>query len=252
MTVIIGWKCSNGVVMGADSAATLGVLGEKTVQEMVSKLAIVKDKLILGVSGPISLAQRYQGHLENMPTGGFNSLTTSAIHSAMTQLSGIFWGYTKDEYERAGLVSQAIGNRAPLVHALHHTLVAVRIHGEDRLIQFSETCAPEEATADLPYVSIGSGQRNADPFLAFLRNLFWKGAIPTLDGGIFATLWTLRECIRSSPGGVGGPPKLALLEHGNARMLEDDDLQEHEGAIEEARRTLGRFREDLEPPPAGG
>jgi len=58
MTLIVAMKCSDGVVVGADSAATLGSFGEQTVKEIATKLYIVKDSLILGLSGPVGLAQR--------------------------------------------------------------------------------------------------------------------------------------------------------------------------------------------------
>ncbi|GEM_PF-6024646 len=77
MTLIVAWKSSDGVVVGADSAATLGTSASQTVKETVTKLYIVKDKLILGVSGPIGLAQRYYEELNNIPTSNFDTLQRS-------------------------------------------------------------------------------------------------------------------------------------------------------------------------------
>ncbi len=135
-------------------------------------------------------------------------------------------------------MEQAIGNRGPIANAYHFSVVAIRAGGNDHLYQFSETCAPEEATSDLPYISIGSGQQNADPFLAFLRRVFWEGKTPNLSDGIFATLWALTQTIKSSPSSVSEPITIAVLK--------DEELEEHRQAITEAENTLRGFRTELE------
>ena len=58
MTLIIGILCDQGVVMAADSAATLvSVDGTSTIQQPVHKLRVFDNRVILGVSGPIGLGQ---------------------------------------------------------------------------------------------------------------------------------------------------------------------------------------------------
>lgn len=247
MTLIVAFKCSDGIVVGADSAATLGSVGQETVKEIATKLFIVRGSLILGVSGPVGLAQRFFQELESMPAPEFQGLARKRAHDASTSISGLFWKHAQVEYQRAQVVAQAMGNRAALDNALHQTLVALRTGADDRLFQFTETCAPEEATDALPYVSIGSGQQNADPFLAFLRRVFWPGSVPSLHGGIFATLWTLTETIESCPGRVSGPITIAVLKDGAARFLEAVETEEHKEAVGEAQEALRGFRHDLEP-----
>ena len=227
-------------------------MGQQTVKEIVTKLYIVKNALILGVSGPIGLAQRYQGELESIPTPDFLALCRKWRHEVSTSLSALFWKYTGVECQRAQVVAQATGTRAPLVNAQNQVVVALRVGSDDCLFQFSETCAPEEATDDLPYISIGSGQQNADPFLAFIRRVFWPGKIPNLSGGIFATLWTLTETIQSAPAHVSGPIAIATMQGGVAKLLERGETEEHCQAIDEARKSLRRFREDLEAEDAQG
>lgn len=247
MTLIVAWRCSDGVVVGADSAATLGAAGQETVKEITTKLYLVKDSIVLGLSGPIGLAQRYYGLLDAMPTPERQGLSNSRPHDASTKISGMLWQHAQVEYQRAQVVSQAVGTRAALIHAHHATVVALRVQGTDRLFQFSETCAPEEATEELPYVSIGSGQQNADPFLAFVRRIYWPRSVPNLSGGIFATLWTLIQTIQSSPGRVGEPITIATLHNGRARFLDDSEMEEHRQAIRELEDSVRRFRDELEP-----
>ncbi len=66
MTVIVGIKCSNGIVMGSDGAATLGSIGSQTVRQPVSKLQIVRKGAILGVSGPVGLGQLFYDSLDKV------------------------------------------------------------------------------------------------------------------------------------------------------------------------------------------
>ena len=54
MTLIIGVRCSDGVVIGADGAATLGsTLGGPTVMQPVTKLQILEGTIVMGVSGQV-------------------------------------------------------------------------------------------------------------------------------------------------------------------------------------------------------
>jgi len=52
--------------MGADGAATLGALGQKTVQQPVRKLSTIANSAILGVSGAVGLGQRIGGILNKL------------------------------------------------------------------------------------------------------------------------------------------------------------------------------------------
>lgn len=114
------------------------------------------------------------------------------------------------------------------------------------LFQFDQQGAPEEATEDLPFISIGSAQATADPFLAFIRKVFWPASLPTLEMGIFSTLWTLQHAIETNPGGVADPTQIMVLEKDSkdfeAREMEDAELEEHFEAISAAESTLRDFR----------
>src|SRR5690606_12875728 len=75
------------------------------------------------------------------------------------------------------------------------SIVALIVQGKPELFQFTFDAASEQATGDIPFIAVGSGQQLADPFLAFLRRIFWKDHLPTLNEGIFAALWTLKHAI---------------------------------------------------------
>ena len=50
MTLVIGIRCADGVVMGADSAATFGGI-PPTITQPIRKLDVVDGKVIVGMSG---------------------------------------------------------------------------------------------------------------------------------------------------------------------------------------------------------
>ncbi|HEV3448322.1 MAG TPA: hypothetical protein VG099_27040, partial [Gemmataceae bacterium] len=208
MTLIIGIKCSNGVVLGADGAATLGSMGQPTVRQPVKKLTVLEDKVIVGVSGWVGLGQRIQSEIEGLwkagellpqqeqPAGQFTAIFTTQAQptqraprtpeEAMVVIRHRIGEHCVSELRYAGDVMKATGQAFPLESALAATLVAFPFGNIPCLVQFDQQGAPELATVDLPFITIGSGRGNADSFLAFLRRIFWGNAPPALADGLFA------------------------------------------------------------------
>lgn len=94
-------------------------------------------------------------------------------------------------------------NRNSVGTVLTSSLIALPIggiSGRPELIQFDYMGMPEMASEDLPSVAIGSSQQLADPFLAFLRRVFWKEKAPHWTDGVFATVWTLLQAIQITLG----------------------------------------------------
>ena len=64
---------------------------------------------------------------------------------------------------------------------------------------------PDPKDADLFFFSMGSGQQNIDPFLAFMREIFWPNGQPTLEEAAFIVTWALDFTIRTAPRWIGAP-----------------------------------------------
>lgn len=233
--------------MGADGVATLGALGASTVRQPAKKLDILMNSVIVGVSGPVGLGQRIRGEVEALYQD--RKLSNKKPFEAMTIMREILWKHVSMELQAAALAGQAIGNVATR-SALCSTLIALPVAKSPCLFQFDQQCAPEEATSDLPFVAIGSGQQIADPFLALLRRVFWKDVSPSIADGVFATFWTLDHAIRTHPGGVAEPKQIAVLQRDNnnwsARELSPEELKEHEEAVAAAESSLANFRNELQ------
>jgi hypothetical protein len=249
LTLIIGIQCSDGVVIGSDGVATLGALGNQTVSQPIKKLSIIDGSVILGVSGPIGLGQRFHGELRALWDG--KKLTSKKPYEAMTMIRQEFWKHAEMELRSAQVTAPMLG-QAALSDAISHSVVAMPVSKEPCLFQLIPPhCSPELATTDLPFIAVGSGQKSADPFLAFLRRIFWKKGSPTIADGIFATIWCLDQAIRTNPGGVGHPIQVMTLEKTSgswsARELLESDFEEHRQNIEEAEQALANYSKEQTP-----
>lgn len=154
------------------------------------------------------------------------------------------WKHVEVEMKIASTAKDTIGGAA-IVDAICQSVVAMPVDHTHHLFQFDQNCSPEEATDKLPFVSVGSGQAIADPFLAFLKRIFWKDKKPSLVDGILAVLWTLKHAIEINPGGVADPKQIVVLEKKSgdwaARELTQEELQEHYEFIDGAENALANY-----------
>jgi len=253
MTVVIGLKCSQGIVLGSDGAATFGSMGLRTIVQPTAKLSLIEDKAIFGFSGHVGLSQLFY----DRACAVCATLQENAdLPEVCRNLRSGFLPDANICFQVAALARNVVGNLAT-ENVASQTLIALAVQSQPELIQFDYQCHPEWTTSELPFVSIGSGQPIADPFLAWIRFVFWRSRLPTLAEGRFAVYWTLKHAIRTAPGGIGPPIQMAALEiiQNNviARELTADELNEHEIAMTEyeaaIRELFGQQRGIAHPPP---
>jgi len=250
VTLIVGILCADGVVLVADGAATLGAPGQPTIRQPVKKLEILAGPCVLGVSGPVGLGQRFRGELEDVLRPARPESLSKYVHEAMLSLRKRFWKHVSVEMEVAEKASRLIGRDASS-SALSTVVVATVISNEHVLIQFDQQCAPELASPNIPFISIGSGQQTADPFLALLRRLYWPSGLPLVVDGLFAACWTVMHVIETTPGGVAEPMQAVVLQKvggkWSATELSPDQLEEHRQHASEAEEYMRAFRRGLQP-----
>lgn len=254
MTLIVGIRCANGIVMAADGAATLGSVGAATAQQRTHrKLVIFQSDTIVGIAGHIGLAQRLTATLED---GRAANAFVGRAETAVGIMREKMWRVAGPEWEAAGVVRKSLAEEAACESAACETLVALPLDGNAQLVHFNRTCSPELATDALPWVAIGSGQRTADPFLAFIRRVFWTSPTPSVQDGIFSAVWTLRHAVETGADGIAEPFQVCLLETANAtawaaRQLPEDELIAHDEAISDAEAQLRMWRVQLSGAPTG-
>ena len=238
--------------MGADGAATLGAPpGLRTVVQPTTKLRIFQDKMIMGVSGQIGLGQLYCDKIESLWRDKKLGMGVN-----LPDIQRLFRDAVSQDADRALAKANAsvplIGANGAFQSVDTHSLIALPVGGHTgnaELVQLDWQGNPEAASADLPFVSIGSGQTLADPFLAFLSHIFWPNRLPTVAEGVFVVVWTLAHAIDVNTGGVSEPIQLAVLERAKGkelavRELSQDEIGEHREMILEAEERLRHFKDE--------
>lgn len=252
MTLIVGILCTNGVVMGADGAATLGDSRQPTVRQKIKKISIINNEAIFGTSGQIGLAQQFIWEIKHKWKKEEKEVPFYRRHGKEKCL--------KDPEEIEELLAEAflphIQHRVKAatstfgesVDAIGESLMAMPFGDKPYLFQFNKQTSSEMSSEDLPFVTIGSGRLIADTFLAFLKDVFWKNRQPTLSDARFATLWTLEHAIENAPAYLGEPPQLVVLEKNDgwrARELSKEELEEHRMHIDAAKDALRVYKESF-------
>lgn len=251
MTLIVGIKCADGVVLGADSAATYATaLGQQhTIKQQTSrKLDIIGADVVFGLSGPVGLGQSYKDDIASFVKTKGNRASWKSIGQAKQFFTDTMWKHAGPAWDRARVVAQTTGAQVAMQDSAAQTVVAFPVGDEPCLVQFTPQCQPEEATAGLPFLSIGSGQPVADPFLAFIRRVFWPQQPPSLSDGILATLWTITHTIQAQPGGVALPIRIVTLKKNKndkwrAEELPEGELGEHQQMIELTEEEMRRAKD---------
>jgi hypothetical protein len=79
-----------------------------------------------------------------------------------------------------------------------------------------------------------------------MRKAFWTSGPPLVYDAVFAVTWALDHAIEVNPGGVNGPIRIAVIERQGgrlkARLLSDDELDEHKQNVGATYEALRRFR----------
>lgn len=241
MTLLIGIRCKDGIVLAADGAATLGTISEVTAQQRtIKKLTIHHNSsVVIGTAGPVGIGQRVRAVVEE---GFKNGNYTGRIEMVAGQMRALMWRVVLPEVQAMRELRNAAPDGAARGDATMNTLLAFAVDGIPQLVQFDAACSPTIADDELPFVSLGSGQSIADHFLAFIRRVLWHDAVPTLALGVFSALWTLRHVITTNAVGIQDPVQVVTLsmEGPNfiARELTKAELTDHAGSVDSVEQTV--------------
>lgn len=235
MTVIIGTRCEDGIVMGADSSATFTQGNQKTIEQPnQEKVKLVDEGCMWAGTGAVGLGQRFQCVLHK----NRESLKLKQKREAIEAVTDIC----------KHVVTDFADTRVP--PGMFGALLAFYANNSFHLCEYEPSrFQPELKLGDTCFVAMGSGQSIADPFLALLRAIFWKARQPRVNEAIFVTLWVLKHAIEVNPGGIGPPPHIAVLDKSNGgprtRELNDHEIQEHEDNVEGVGKLLRGYMQNI-------
>jgi hypothetical protein len=232
MTAIVGVLCKDGVVIGADSAASFGPHPQApTIEQPTEKIAIIGNSVILAGTGYIGHNQRFCAIVER----AWDEEWFKAANPI--ELEKRLCGTAMEDFKATHM---ALGD--------YGAILAFPIRKQAHLVEFAQyNFQPELKDKNLWFVSMGNSQKITDGFLAWMRDVFWPDEMPGLYDGLFAVTWTLQHIINVNAGGINAPMRIAVLESGKkggepARLLEDSELAEHHQHIEETKKLLRDFR----------
>lgn len=251
MTLIIGVRCTDGVVIAADSAVTMGsVVGGTTAELTVGrKLSILHDSMIVGFSGFTGLAYRLTETLREQHP----SFKTKPAHKALEKIREHLLPTVESELKMARVVAETTRSQEALQTAIFSILIGIPLNGAPQLISLDQNCSPDLVGQDVVFATVGSGQRVADPFMGFVREVLWPArGCPGLREGTLGALWAMRHAIRTNTGGVGGTTQVMILrKDGNdfrASELDSAVASEHDEAINDLEKHIKGWREQMGQP----
>lgn len=249
MTVVVAFYCTDGVVIAADSMLT-GSLGNIPVGHHTGrKVHVLGGDQVLAFAGDQGLAARFQISADSNhqfaqqcahPMDYAIALTTTMV----------------GQYQSTGLIAPF-----DLTIALGFTC-----GGTHHCCMFmGQSIQPWLMDAHHFYMACGSGKLAADPFLRFLVDTFCQGVQPSVHEALLLATWAVEHVIRTTPGGVAGPIRIATLEQQAsgalvARNVPDTEIDVHRQAVSSAENALRQWRNQIQsgaaatavpPPPRG-
>ncbi|MEE9465712.1 MAG: hypothetical protein V3W14_09110 [Candidatus Neomarinimicrobiota bacterium] len=244
MTLIVGILCNEGVVVGADRAATSSHAGHPVVEQPTRKISIIDDKIILATSGEVGLGQRFRHVVSELQEKKqiFSKLDPQSL--ALTICQNVVNNFSLTYLPKSRTIQQQYFNLTALLAFVND--------GKAYLVEFEEgSLQPEFRDENLQFVSLGVGQPIADPFLGFMRRVFFKNNVLNIAMGTFITAWTMTHAIDVNPGGINGMD-LAILKkdgkgNGKAKMLSEHELEEHHQSISSVEEYLTDYRTRFSP-----
>ena len=238
MTSIVGIACSDGVVIGTDSAATFGDgSGRPTIEQPVNKIEVINDQVIIAGTGAVGLNQRFCHMVQ---------VNWSARQFRERDIFQITKDVAKAALEDFQHTYVTPPNPPPL-RTDYGALVAIPCGHNYHLCEFAAgSLQPELKNSHPWYCSMGSAQTITDAFLGFIKGVFWENGQPTLADGVLYAVWTLQQAIELNPGGVNAPIRVAVLERPQAglraRLLSPGEVDQHQQHIAAAKEHLRNFK----------
>jgi hypothetical protein len=283
MTVIVGILCSDGVVVGSDSAMVAGRVGRYTIERQdgdVLKIEVIENDVITAITGGMGLAQRFNDQVATtiralrqpfqppqfVPGVGVIGTPLQKMLADRVQAGARPYDVISP-VEMGRIVAQVVIGDFQRTQSTHQVsngwglgaLFAFVNADKPQLIDFDPVQfhpelkgLPDHIRGDQDRiwrcVSWGAGQQLADAFLAHAYRLLFNKKVPTVDRAKLAVAWTIDHVSRYNIGLVGGKLQLAVLEKLNgAWVAHHADPGETEQQVEFLEKYISDFGEKQQP-----
>ena len=234
MTLVLGIRCGDGIVVGADSMITSGSLRGNVRVDGKKIFLLPDDRGIVACAGDVVVSQIVMDDLREQ----WPSIAGAEIGSEV-----------KDLVSKS--IRRALADENSQFERLDFSaLVALTIQHQATLLLYRGTQPAFEARDGVYFLRAGSGDLFASLFQKLLERIFWNGEAPPLIGdGVFSALWTLTHIIEANAAmGIGGPPRIAVLEDRSnqgdwrSRMLPNHELDEFQQLIQSLESSMRQVK----------
>ena len=233
MTLVLGIRCSDGIVAGADSMFAVGAPIGRVRMDGEKVHMLPENQGIVAFAGDLDVSQLVLDDLREQWPAIQNNDKRSAVKSMISNSI------------RRVLGDEDTQRDMPEFSAL----VALTIQNEPSLQLFRGTRPPLEARDGIYFLRAGTGDHFALLFQKFLERVFWNGkAPPSISDGVFSALWTLSHIIETNAMGIGGTPRIAVLEDRNSRgdwhsrMLPNNELDEYQQLVQSLESSMRQVK----------
>ena len=223
MTILVGVRCIDGIVIGADSMTTSAIGPAPLVQVPEGdKLQLIGDTGILACSGAVGLGQRVKLIADGMAK-------EKLFKDGTMRSASVLAGLVLEDFDATRVP------RRPHEGLNFGALLGMVVDDEHCLVEFATSdFQPELKEGQSFYVAMGSGQLLAEPFLAFVKRVLWKDRMPDVERAKIGVFWTLNHTAQLAAGGVGGALKLGVIKKTDGQWTASlHDIQEQAQFIEE-------------------
>jgi hypothetical protein len=245
VTLLVGVLCSDGVVIAADRQATHGTLGQRTVGQAVTKIRTIGATGLFAASGHLGLGQQLASIVEQKQSEFMNQPYDRFIGKLQTALRAV----VDPALNTARIASGVYGPQVAASDATCGSLLAAPFRDRLHLVEITPQVAVESMSPSLPFICLGSGKGSADPFLGFLKSVFWPDVLPSVREGALAAFWTVQHAIDMKVDGVGFDVDLFVVEKAGSsyasRQLSSAELAEHTDFINASVMSLRGLRDGL-------
>jgi 20S proteasome alpha/beta subunit len=230
MTVVVGFHCTDGVVIAVDSMITPSIGNAALGHHHGQKVFAVSGNQLFAFAGDQGLAQRARYIVEQNPP--LAATVHPILHAA---------------HLYAQTAQQFTLTTVNMMNVNLNTLVAFDFNNTHQCCMFGGNFQPTVLDASNFFTALGGGKQFADPFLRFVADTFCAGGQPTVKEARFLATWVVQHVIETNPGGVAGPIRMAVLDRNAQNQLEAkevpaDDVLEHLEAVKEAGQVLRDWR----------
>jgi 20S proteasome alpha/beta subunit len=245
MTLLVGVMCQSGAVFAADKQTTHGTVGHPTVGLPTTKISAIKNKVLFASSGYRGLGQQFAASLVEQVDGFERQLVTNSAKNIQAE----FRKLVNPAFETAQKAIPLIGQMAAAGDVTCGSILAAKFEKGVSMIEITQVGAVEFYSEELPFICLGSGKQNSDPFLAYLWSVFFPPkTLPTLSEGVLMAYWTVKTAISLASPSIGLGIDVFVLDpkaNPQTRELSEEELRPHDEFIDEAANALRSVRDTM-------